>query len=75
VNIPLNPSDEALRMGFLAATLLRDFSTVFVGIGAPCLAAMIAKRTHSPNLELIFESGVIGADPLNAGCFRKAAAR
>jgi glutaconate CoA-transferase subunit B len=61
---PLHPSvSAALRMSFLAARLLQNSSTVFVGIGAPCSAAMIAKRTHAPELELIFESGVMGADP------------
>lgn len=50
-------------MSNLAASLLPDYATVFVGIGAPCAAAMLAKRNHAPNIELIFESGVIGASP------------
>ena len=46
-----------------AARLLRDGDTVFVGVGQPNLACNLAKRTHAPNLVLIYEAGVIGAEP------------
>jgi glutaconate CoA-transferase subunit B len=42
---------------------LADHETCFVGIGVPSLAAMLAKRTHAPNLVLIYESGAIDANP------------
>jgi glutaconate CoA-transferase subunit B len=42
---------------------LVDGETCFVGIGVPSLAAMLAKRTHAPNLVLIYESGAIDANP------------
>jgi glutaconate CoA-transferase, subunit B len=48
-------------MAWLAARLLADGEVAFVGIGAPGLAAMLARRHHA--LTLVFESGVIGADP------------
>lgn len=63
MNARAHPVAGALRLSNLAAMMLRDRSTVFVGIGAPCSAAMLAKRTHAPGLELIFESGVMGAEP------------
>jgi len=46
-----------------AARLLRDGDVVFVGVGLPNLACNLARRTHAPNLQLIYEAGVIGARP------------
>ncbi len=46
-----------------AARLLRDGDVVFVGVGQPNLACNLAKRTHAPNLTMIYEAGVIGAEP------------
>lgn len=50
-------------MTVAAARLLRDGEVVFVGIGLPNLACNLARRTHAPNLTLIYEAGVIGAQP------------
>jgi len=47
-----------------AARLLRDGDVVFVGVGLPNLACNLARRTHAPNLLMIYESGVIGAQPV-----------
>ncbi len=46
-----------------AARQLRDGDVVFVGVGIPNLACNLARRTHAPNLVMIYESGVIGAQP------------
>ena len=46
-----------------ASRLLRDGDVVFVGIGQPNLACNLARRTHAPNLNMIYEAGVIGAQP------------
>ncbi len=46
-----------------AARLLRDGDRVFVGVGLPNLACNLARRTHAPNLLMIYEAGVIGAQP------------
>jgi glutaconate CoA-transferase, subunit B len=46
-----------------AARLLRDHDVVFVGVGIPNLACNLAMRTHAPNLQMIYEAGVIGAQP------------
>ncbi|NMB53765.1 MAG: CoA-transferase subunit beta [Leptolinea sp.] len=46
-----------------AARLLRDGDVVFVGVGLPNLACNLAQRTHAPNLQMIYEAGVIGARP------------
>lgn len=46
-----------------AARMLRDGEVVFVGIGLPNLACNLARRLHAPRLILIYEAGVIGAQP------------
>jgi len=46
-----------------AARLLRDGDVVFVGVGLPNLACNLARRLHAPNLVMIYEAGVVGAQP------------
>ncbi len=46
-----------------AARLLKDGDQVCVGVGIPNLACNLARRTHAPNLQMIYEAGVIGARP------------
>ncbi len=43
----------------IAARTLEDGSVVVVGTGAPCAAAMLAQKTSSPNLIIMFEAGGI----------------
>jgi len=45
-----------------ASRVLEDGRTVAVGTGAPCAAAMLAQKTHAPNLVILFEAG--GVAPL-----------
>jgi glutaconate CoA-transferase, subunit B len=40
-----------------AARALEDGRTVAVGTGVPCAAAMLAQKTHAPNLVIVFEAG------------------
>jgi glutaconate CoA-transferase subunit B len=54
-------SSELLTIN--ASRLLRDGDRVFVGVGLPNLACNLARRTHAPNLLMIYEAGVIGAQP------------
>ncbi|WP_031465264.1 CoA-transferase subunit beta [Sciscionella sediminilitoris] len=54
-------SDEMMTVA--AARALRDGSACFVGIGQPSAAANLARRTHAPDLVLIYESGTLGAKP------------
>ncbi len=60
VEISYNPKE---LMVVNAARLLRDYDVVFVGVGIPNLACNLARRTHAPNLQMIYEAGVIGAQP------------
>lgn len=43
-----------------AAACLEDGAMVVVGTGAPCAAAMLAQKSCSPGLTLLFEAGGIG---------------
>ena len=51
------------HMTIAAARLLRNGAVCFVGIGLPSKAANLARRTHAPDLVLIYEAGAIGAKP------------
>ena len=57
------PYSSSELMIINSARLLRDGDVVFVGVGQPNLACNLAKRTHAPNLVMIYEAGVIGAEP------------
>lgn len=46
-----------------AARALAGARGVFVGVGLPNIACNLARRTVAPELELIYESGVYGAQP------------
>jgi acyl CoA:acetate/3-ketoacid CoA transferase alpha subunit/acyl CoA:acetate/3-ketoacid CoA transferase beta subunit len=45
-----------------ASRVLEDNKTIVVGTGLPMLAAMLAQKTHTPNLLMMFEAG--GVAPL-----------
>jgi glutaconate CoA-transferase subunit B len=45
----------------VASRELEDGSSVAVGTGAPCAAAMLAQKIHAPSLLIMFEAG--GIDP------------
>ena len=52
-------------MAVAASRRLHDGTACFVGIGLPSKAANLARATHAPGCVLIYESGTIGAKPLN----------
>lgn len=58
-----NTYSSSELMTINAARLLRDGDVVFVGVGLPNLACNLARHTHAPNLVMIYEAGVIGAQP------------
>ena len=47
----------------VAARRLRGVPSVFIGVGRPSTAAILAKAVHNPDLVLVYESGTIGAKP------------
>ncbi|MCO5186658.1 MAG: CoA-transferase subunit beta [Anaerolineae bacterium] len=46
-----------------ASRALQGNRVVFVGVGLPNIACNLARRDHSPDIELVYESGVFGAHP------------
>jgi glutaconate CoA-transferase, subunit B len=55
-------ADEVMAVA--AARRLTDENVCFVGIGLPSVAANLARHTHAPGCTLIYESGTIGAKPV-----------
>jgi glutaconate CoA-transferase subunit B len=53
--------DDAMTIA--ASRYLNDGAVCFVGIGLPSTAANLARRTHAPNLVLVYESGTLGSKP------------
>jgi len=56
-------SNDEVWMAAVAARELHDEEVCFVGIGAPSLAALLAKHRHAPGMSLVYESGAIDAVP------------
>ena len=50
-------------MSIAASRALGEATACFVGIGLPSQAANLARRTHAPDLVLVYEAGAIGAKP------------
>jgi len=48
-----------------AARRLEHIKTVFIGVGRPSTAAILARMVHNPGLVLVYESGTIGAKPFH----------
>ena len=46
-----------------AARRLAGKRSVFIGVGRPSTAALLARMIHNPDLVLVYESGTIGAKP------------
>ncbi len=47
----------------VAARRLEHAKSVFIGVGRPSTAAILARMVHNPDLVLVYESGTIGAKP------------
>ena len=46
-----------------ARALAAEARSVFIGVGRPSTAAILARMVHNPKLVLVYESGTIGAKP------------
>ena len=55
--------NAAEMMIVAAARELAGQHVCFVGVGLPNIAVNLAKRTVAPDLQLVYEAGVFGADP------------
>jgi glutaconate CoA-transferase, subunit B len=61
MSVPAPSSGEVQTV--VTARRLRDAGSVFIGVGRPGTAAILASRVHNPDLVLVYESGTIGARP------------
>lgn len=56
---PANPLE---MLAYVVAKTIQDKQIVYVGTGLPMVGAILAKKTHAPNITLVYESG--GQDPM-----------
>jgi glutaconate CoA-transferase subunit B len=61
----VNPPNAGEVQTVVAARRLRDAKTVFIGVGRPSTAAILARMIHNSDLVLVYESGTIGAKPFH----------
>lgn len=64
MNPDYSPSE---LMAVAGARELADRQVVAVGLGLPVVASFLAKRTHAPNMTILFELGVIDPEPIHCG--------
>ena len=61
----MSPASTDEVQTVVAARALAQTRTVFIGVGRPSTAAILARMVHNPSLVLIYESGTIGAKPFH----------
>jgi glutaconate CoA-transferase subunit B len=49
-------------LAVMGARELRDQQTVFTGVGAPMMSAVLAQRLHAPRLTIVVEGGIVGPE-------------
>lgn len=62
---PGAPASASETQTIAAARLLRSSRSVFIGVGRPSTAAILARMLYNPALVLVYESGTIGAKPFH----------
>ena len=58
--VPANPLEQ---LAYNISLQIQDGQIVYVGTGLPMVGAILAAKTHAPNITLVYESG--GQDPLS----------
>ena len=56
---PANPLE---MLAYSLSRQVNDHEVIFIGTGLPMVAAILAKKTHAPNITLVYESGA--QDPM-----------
>jgi len=51
-------------MATAGAREIKDREVVAVGLGLPVVASLLAKKTHAPNMTMLFELGVVDPEPI-----------
>lgn len=57
---PANPLEQ---LAYNISLQIKDGQIVYVGTGLPMVGAILAAKTHAPNITLVYESG--GQDPID----------
>lgn len=60
-----DPATSGEVQTVVAARRLTHAQSVFIGVGRPSTAALLARMVHNPRLVLVYESGTIGAKPFH----------
>jgi glutaconate CoA-transferase subunit B len=55
---------DAELLAVMAARRLQDGMAVFAGVGLPLLAAVLARTSHAPGLQIVVEGGVLDPEML-----------
>jgi glutaconate CoA-transferase, subunit B len=61
----MTPATAGEIQTIVAARRLEHARSVFIGVGRPSTAAILARMVHNPKLVLVYESGTIGAKPFH----------
>jgi len=66
---PANPLE---MLAYMISQQIENDSVVYVGTGLPMVAAILARKTHAPNITMVYESGgqdpILGDMPWSVGC-------
>jgi len=54
-------------MAVTASRMLEDGQNIVVGLGLPQVATLLAKNSHAPNLNIIYEIGVVNPESVDTG--------
>ena len=58
------PYSDSELLAIMAARRLEGGASVFAGVGLPLLAAVMARKTHTPRLIIVVEGGVFDPEML-----------
>ncbi|MDD5712734.1 MAG: hypothetical protein PHY31_08260 [Smithellaceae bacterium] len=56
---PMNPLE---MLAYVLSLQIEDHQVVYVGTGLPMVSAILAQKTHAPNITMVYESG--GQNPI-----------
>lgn len=61
----IKPANPLEMVAYSLSMQIEDHQVVYVGTGLPMVAAILARKTHAPNITLVYESGA--QDPIEGG--------
>ena len=58
----IKPANPLEMVAYVLSLQIKDHQVVYVGTGLPMVSAILAHKTHAPNITLVYESG--GQNPI-----------